>query len=358
MLPPFFYPPGYGMMPPMYKKSCKLYCSKGFSLIELAIVLVIVGMLIGLGSGMVGMLSTAIKVRQTKDTLDDNIQAITSYASSNNRIPDTGFATTAKSPQDSWGRDFIYLYDTNLYSASPTKDTICGRRTAALTVSSSDPAATISNVAFVLISKSDDATLQATAIDAAVTVSRAATGTITIDANNSDIVRWVTLDELRSKIGCQGPPLKIVNNELPYGNTAVTYSATISADGGVPFASSPSTYKWCVEINNRTTLPGGLALCSTNTSPCTGTAPLIRYTQSGQYCYDQAETAWTAAFASLYVTSGLVYPTETGSFSMTVYVRDNNNSSTSSVSCNDSSASTDRDSCASKAFVLTMSPTN
>ena len=52
-----------------------------------------------------------------------------------------------------------------------------------------------------------------------------------------DIVDYVTLGELRTKSGCQGAPLKILNNELPSGSMSSTYSATIYAEGGVPFSS-------------------------------------------------------------------------------------------------------------------------
>lgn len=210
---------------------------RGFTLVELAIVLVIVGLLVGLGSSMTGMLITANNVRQTKDSLDAVSQSITSWASANNRLPDvttgtTGFKSVVKTPTDAWGRDFIYLYDTNLAPGSATKDTICGRRTTSLSVITSEPTATISNVAFVVISKGDDATLETTVSDAALSVSRAATGTVTASTSNSDLLRWVTLDELRSKIGCQGAPLKIVNNELPFGSIVSNYSAKITADGG------------------------------------------------------------------------------------------------------------------------------
>jgi prepilin-type N-terminal cleavage/methylation domain-containing protein len=345
----------------------------GFTLIELSIVLVIVGLLVGVGSGMIGMLTTAIKVREAKDTVTAVVQSVTSWAATNNRLPplsptspDTAtFAQAATSSKDSWGRDLIYIYDANLAPTGAnlsTKDTICGRRSTSISsLTDQNTGAVVTNVAFLVLSKSDDASVQTTLNGILIPgTGGAATGAITLDSNNSDIVRWVTLDELRTKVGCQGAQMKIVNNELPFGSTASPYSAIVYADGGVPFAASPTNaYKWCVEVNNRTAVqgvPGGLAFCSTNINACTGTAPLIRYPSSSQYCANQAETSWPAAFSNLYITSGATNPTETGSFSLTIYVRDNNASSTSSVACNDTSSSTDRDNCVSKPLVLTISP--
>ncbi len=287
-------------------------CQKGFTLIELAIVLIIVGLLVGLGSGMVAVLSSAVKVRESRETLDANVQAVNSWASANSRIPHAlsgfgNFSSVAKSRQDSWGRDFIYLYDANLATTPPTKDTICGRRSTTLTVQSADPAATISNIAFVVISKSDDATLQTTASDAAITISRSAVGTVNLDANNSDIVRWVTLDELRSKVGCQGAPLKIVNNELPYGNYSTSYSATIAPDGGT------GGYEWRIKSS---AMPAGVTFSpAMGLNPSTGKFTNLSTSSTGS-------GGWTSA--SNLIISGWPRPitSGSGSYSLTIQLRD------------------------------------
>lgn len=336
------------MMRPMQIKPKRIASHQGFTLIELAIVLVIVGLLVGLGSSMVGVLTTAIKVRETKDLQDAAVQSVNSWASANNRLPDTtanGFAAVAKTPNDAWGRPFIYLYDNNL-NINPTKDTICGRRSTVitmrqcLTANCATTAGTdyvdTSNVAFVVISESDDATVQTQATDGAIAASRAAMGRITVDVNNSDIVRWVTLDELRSKIGCQGAPLRIVNNELPFGAIPNPYSVTLTADGGVPFATNPSTYKWCV--NN---LPVGFS------------APVGGIQNAS--CIDANEATWGATPASSGLTisfpanaAGLV----SGSNQIIVVARDNADG-VASPACSNANPG---DNCAQKVFVLTVNP--
>ncbi|HXE96022.1 MAG TPA: type II secretion system protein [Dongiaceae bacterium] len=239
-----------------------LVCRRGFTLVELAIVLVIVGLLVGLGSGMTGILSTAIKVRETRDTADANVQAVTSWASANNRIPAaTGFgnfSSVAKSRQDSWGRPFTFLYYSSIARTSPTKDTICGRSSTPLTVTTIDPPATIKNVAYVILSSGDNPApkeIKSTLNGPKITATANATGNIIVNpgAADSDIVRWVTLDELRSKVGCQGAPLKIVNNELPFANVGGNYSATIFPDGGV------GNYQWCIQYTPGPPYPGGIS---------------------------------------------------------------------------------------------------
>ena len=327
----------------MTTKASLFSCCRGFTLIELSIVLVVIGLLAGLGAGMIGPLTTFVKVRQTRDLQDSALQSIVSWASSHNTIPDstsTGFSTVVTSPSDAWGRNFVYLYDANLNSATPTKDTICGRRSAALTLTTTDPAATIDNVALVILSGADNATLLSSLngnlggspFNAVLTGSGAATGTVTVTGPNGDLVRWITLDELRSKIGCQGAPLKIVNNELPSGAVATPYSATLVADGGVPLAANPSTYKWCVN-----TLPAG-------------------FSQSGGVqsanCQALSEAGWAAASSGLTL-SFPINTVATGAYPITVLVRDNADASITSPACN---AADPGDNCAQKLFVVTVNP--
>ncbi len=334
----------YGIFPAMNTRP--FLSNQGFSLVELAIVLIIVGLILGMGMGMMGPLQTRVRVNETRESVSANIESVMASAASNNRLPDlVAYPTVAKAPNDAWGQGFIYLYDSNLSpaAAATTKDTICGRKTTPLLLTTANPAATISNVAFVIVSKGDDTTTQSTlngtlngaAINGIVTATGRATGTITQDPDSSDILRWVTLDELRSKIGCQGAQLKILNNELPYGTTT-SYQTVLSADGGVSFAAPPAapTYKWCVSG-----LPAGLTVTGgiTNANCWTGAT----------------EATWgaTAPSSSLTITraAGLV----TGSYKITAVVRDNHDGVTTSPACNNAAPG---DNCSQKTFVITINP--
>lgn len=247
---------------------------QGFTLVELAVSLVVIGLLIAVGASLVGTLMVAVKVRESKETIGGVMESVNSWAAGNNTLPDTsatptGFTNIAKSPNDSWGRPFIYLYDANLQKAAPTKDTICGRRSTFITLTDTNTGAIIQNVAYLVLSQGDDAATDTTIGGVAVTSeARAAATAVTADTVN-DIVRWVTLDELRTKIGCQGAQLKIVNNELPYGYVGSAYSATISADGGYR---TGANFKWCVETSqNIFQLEGGLTI--NGTAGTVGTNP-------------------------------------------------------------------------------------
>jgi prepilin-type N-terminal cleavage/methylation domain-containing protein len=333
---------------------------QGFTLIEMAIVLVIVGLLVGIGTSMVGVLTSAINVRQTKDSMDAVVQSVTSWASANNSIPNTaGFTTVAKTPTDAWGRNFIYLYDNNLYSATPTKDNICGRRANTISVSTTDPAATINNMVFVVLSNSGSSnnTFQSTltgtgnlnggALGTITTASSGyLTGTVTVNAKDTDIVKWVTLDELRSKVGCQGAPLKIVNNELPFGSVLNNYTVTLTADGGVPFTPTTSPYQWCVYSPGMTTaaLPTGFSISGGVVDNPTTTA-----------CNGLPGSSWASASTGLTLSFSSATPPATGSYTFTVVARDNADpvAANSNLACNNASSN---DNCVQKVFVLTVNP--
>ncbi len=323
---------------------------RGFTLIELSIVLVIIGMLVGLGANLIGPLTTFVKVRETRDLEDAAIQSITSWASTRNTIPNTsdnadGFKNVAKSPNDAWGREMAFMYYSSLRIAPITKDTICGRRSTPLTLKTYEnttETASVSNVVFAVVSGADNATFTsrigtALGTSALITNQRgiAGTNTIHVIGPNSDLVRWVTLDELRSKIGCQGAPLKIVNNELPVGSAPTVYSVTLTADGGVPFTAGPNTYKWCVSI-----LPAGFNVPTggIQNADCAGLSE-----QSGTW--GTASAGITISFPAATVA--------TGAYKITVVARDNADSVTTSSACNTADSG---DNCAQKLFVLTVNP--
>ncbi|MDK9719126.1 MAG: prepilin-type N-terminal cleavage/methylation domain-containing protein [Trichlorobacter sp.] len=329
---------------------------RGFTLVEMALVLVVIGIVIGIGAGMIGPLMSLSKTRETKEFLGSAVESVNSWAASNNRLPDvtagtTGFRSVAKTPTDAWGRDLIYLYDSNFIAAS--KDTICGRKTTLITLrqcltancatTSGTDYIDMSNVAYVVFSQGDDATTQTASTDAAVTISRQFTpgvaARVTLDMNHNDIVRWVTLDELRSKIGCQGAQLKIVNNELPPGTVSAQYpNATVGSvlslvtDGGA----TPGTLRWCIEAPSANPLPAGLIFTP-------ALAGAIRVAPNTCNAINPLPEAGWILSPTLNI-SGTPAANSQGAYNFTLYVRDNNDTASSN------------DNIASKTFVLTVNP--
>lgn len=254
---------------------------------------------------------------------EEAVKAVDSF------LPDSAaFPAVVRNPNDAFTKALIYVYDNNLTSI--TTGGICGRKTTGITVG------TTPNVAFVVISGSDDYTIDTTLngtlngspINGVITGSGYITGTITV--NDNDIIKWITLDELRIKAGCQGAQLKILNNELPYGFQNSPYSSvTIFADGGVPFT-GVGKYRWCVNG----TLPSGLYLCPSNVLEATN-------------CLSVDESNWERSDTTTFGNStctGNGTPTSSGTFNLTFFVRDDNDQSGNN------------DNIAQKTLVLTINP--
>ncbi|MBF0505631.1 MAG: prepilin-type N-terminal cleavage/methylation domain-containing protein [Nitrospirae bacterium] len=287
--------------------------SKGFSLVELAMVLVIVGIIIAVGTPLMRTLVTNIKYSNSRDIVQAAVDSVESFSAGNNTLPGvtgTGNATTfinaVKNPYDAFNQPLIYLFDANLSAASPTTSTICGRGTAAISVTTSTN--TINNVAFVVFSASSGRAVVSKLNGNAITASGSATGTITLDTTGNDIVQWVTINELRTKIGCMSSQLTILNTELPYAygassSTATPYSATIYATGGV------TNYSWCIQT---AAAPGGLTFTvgatsvSTQTTTCGSGSTL---TQGNSVVIGGSISSTTST---------------TGSYALTFYVQDSN----------------------------------
>ncbi|MGD0281173.1 MAG: type II secretion system protein [Dissulfurispiraceae bacterium] len=251
--------------------------SKGFTLVEMAIVLVIIGIVMALGLPLLSQLAANVKYNDSLDIVKAGIDSVQGWAAGGSlqQLPDlrnttSDFRTIAKSPTDAFGQPLIYVYDYN--SSTFTSNQLCGMRMTSITLNYTVGTTkyTVANVAFLVLSPGGDYKINSTitasnfigANNAAlVTYTNAAIpspggttnsgATITINADTSnDIVQWVTLDALRTKIGCQGAQLTIVNNELPYGYNSTQYSASIYANGGVPITTSPGgkgQYNWCLQ---------------------------------------------------------------------------------------------------------------
>lgn len=218
----------------------------GVTLLNISLILVLIGGLVIAGYAMMGPIIKRGKITDTKTTINSNVDAIMSWAVTNCRIPDagtgaTGFVNVAQNPNDAWGNGFAYLYAPELATATSCAG-ICGINGTSLTVDA------VPNVAFLILSSQYSGSFHYNLpSNVLVTQSLAVSGTVSQVATPDppDIVKIVTLDELKARIGCFGKTggrLRIVNNELPaVCNGSSSYSATIFADGGA------SNYSWTVQ---------------------------------------------------------------------------------------------------------------
>lgn len=330
----------------------------GFTIIEMAIVMVIIGLIVGFGASLIGPLSIRAKRIESTETVDAGAAAIVGYAAAHLGVlpTDAQFPGIIKKRNDAWTRPIQYVYDAVLADGDPTTGDLCTRRTTRITLRQCPDAVcsapvTVANVAFLVLSGGENFNNQTAgtlAINGATVIDVYPNGVGDVDAHAADfsraepyddIVQWATLNELRSQVGCRGPQLAVLNNELPPGRTTSPYSASIYVDGGVPF-STAGNYLWCVETATGT-IPSGLNF---RNHADTGN---IGFDTDGAVLAENS-TVWTRADHILI--NGT--PTTAGSFLLTIWVRDNSNPG-NDPAC---AGGTSLDNCTSRSFVLTINP--
>jgi prepilin-type N-terminal cleavage/methylation domain-containing protein len=335
--------------------------NSGMTLVEIAIVLVIIGIVIALGAALVGPLTKRAKINDTKEIVNGDVESVISFAASNRRLPvptGTEFTNNVRNPNDAWTKPLYYIVDTNLTTIpAGTSDAICGRKTTNYTIcrdAACTAATNIQNVAFVVASGAENFNLQTGILTGGVcpagqtcvrvyNVDTAGIDDCTTAVNcpnypaallitrleaYDDIVKWVNLDELRTKAGCQGAQLKIINNELPSGSVTVLYGATVYGDGGIPYTAG-GNYRWCLQTATgvlATDLPGFTVTPNVVNTNCQGLAE-ASWGQANTLQFSKATGAGTA-----------------GSYNFSVFVRDNND------------AAGTNDNIVQKSFVITISP--
>lgn len=314
-------------------QNLKLKTQSGFTLIELAIVLVVIGLLISIGVGLIGPMTKRAMHIESEEVVNAAVESIISYGAMHNHLP-AAIEGIVRDTRDAWGRELCYIVCPDLLDDPDRGHEICNRRTTTIDIRiCRNTACTnftpVNNVAFVVISGGGNFNTQ-TDIDTARVVNVYDVGILNVDdyvgdlggdrrpEPYDDIVKWITLHELRMKAGRVGYPLTILNRELPVGRVGETYTATrIYADGGVPFTGGE--YRWSIEG-----LPGGLT-----TNPPTTDNPAA------------PEDDW--AMAGHLTIEGT--PNTAGSYRITIFVRDNNDPATGD------------DNIAQRSLVLTIHPT-
>lgn len=249
---------------------------KGFTLLELAIVLAISGLLI---AGTIKLVSGAIegtRVSSSKDAVQSLIKEVGEYSARAQSIPSVGTSDYSVTPaageifsatqthNDAFKQPLRYIPAAGLTAAnvSGSVSGICGISSTNLSVVAGGTK--YSNVAFVVVSGGPDKTVQTTV---------SADGkTVTVDSNN-DIAGWMTFDTLRKFAGCDGYALGINQTKLPAAAVKNIYDYTLTPRGG------KGPYQWCVETDRSSLLSGQMyynATGTTNTS-----SPLISSTTGG-----------------------------------------------------------------------------
>ncbi len=269
---------------------------RAFTLIELAIVLAIVGILIGGSFKVLKSQMQKTDILKAKEHVQTSKDAIIGYAMEYIDLPtweefDSNLSTI-NAPDSN--KTFFYFAAPELQNDID----ICTFHETSLEVrvyEGSTLSKTIPNIAFVVASESANRNIQTNYSQSGSTyfvkIYRGATQADDNSADYTDtsetyddIVRYVTLSELQKQVDCSANKLSITNEyALPRDiNTSTNYlgdgNATIYADGGYPLSDggdddTDEDYEWCIEnapswLNNNE-CDGTLKDCSSGFSQCT-----------------------------------------------------------------------------------------
>ncbi len=288
---------------------------RAFTLIELAIVLTIIGLIIGGSFQSIRSMRERNKIAEAKEQIETTKNALIGYAMMWPNLPSNAEFEANISTATGSQLPIFYAVDANLSSIDHD---ICAYDTTNLTLvdNSISPARVIPNIAFVLAHASANYNMQ-TALNTSISPYRVNiyAPSVNVDDNTTpvnvaeaydDIVTWMTLPELQNLVECSQNSLKIITDyALPRDINGTNYTgATIYADGGFPFADggdpdSEKDYEWCLE-----NAPEWL-----NANICSGAFI------SSADCATATYSRCTAPY--LYGTS-----TVAGTFGLKVYVRD------------------------------------
>ena len=219
-----------------------------FTLIELSIVLVIIGLLIGGSFKILKVMRERAQITRAQDDVQVAKAAVIGNTILNdNRLPPGNYFQTNLSPVKNNQHPLFYTDDIALEGTN-----ICSFQTTTLKVKT--PTKTIDNVAFVVASEAANHNMQTAKINNQVKTYNYATkvddntSPVNIVENYDDIVDWVTLSQLQEEAKCSNNPLRIVNTSLPNTDTAnsSSYNVKIVIDGNY----STPTADNCTFANN------------------------------------------------------------------------------------------------------------
>ena len=234
----------------------ELKAKKGFTLIEAAMVLVIIGFLLGMGIGLYVTFVKWNKRRTTQDLIQKTADNLIGYAVSNGG---TGFdLSQLPSSKDAYLQPLMFVISDKLSKSylSSKSATICDVKNSGLSFKDENSNSTINNVAFVVFSRGEDYRSDTYCNSNKVNSNVFCSGTVKSDSTK-DIYKVVTLDKLKQYLSCLRNPLKISPGQLPLGFAGKNYSATLTATGGIKL------YKWCYSGS----LPGGISINPSSVCP-------------------------------------------------------------------------------------------
>lgn len=196
--------------------------NKGFTLIGIAIIIIILGILLTLSVSMVGVSVKKTKCAKSRKIVNEAKKAIVGFTIKNMRLPTTTEFSKITKDTDAWKRNLIYIPDDAIikYNGSTSRANItgtgtnicCGPTPIDLAVDD-EMKGNFTDVAFVVLSTGENGNLDTTFNNKNIGSTTYYVATIEKPGENyDDIVEYMTLINLRAKTGSY--PLYSVNNTI------------------------------------------------------------------------------------------------------------------------------------------------
>ncbi len=261
----------------------------GFTLIEVALMLAVLGLLLGVGVSLIGPLVKRSKLTETREAVKQATEALAGYAVKHGYLPyQESTYDPSKPPQalilvgskgtDAFGRPLHYVAAPELEwdNATPLGTSPCDTPVRADVCAETGTSLSLThdgvprqNIAFMVVSAGENQNIQ--------------TGTTVYgfdypnvddfpsDMGRSepydDVVAYVSLDELRHLRGCR--PLEVLSAQaLPAADEGQAYAQTLQAQGGIP------PYTWVGTSSGGLTLSSSGSLSGVVTPGCQTALPL------------------------------------------------------------------------------------
>jgi prepilin-type N-terminal cleavage/methylation domain-containing protein len=198
----------------------------GFTLVEIAMVLVVIGILLSIGAGLIGILSKRAKFNESREIVKAAREAVIGYAISNKRLP-AALSDTGARTADAWANSLDYNYSTNLIGAGVNLCTTQPSPYLTVTDNRTSPATIKNNVVVVILSRGDNGASETGTFP-----------TFTVNEQSdtyNDIVEYIDISLLRERV-CHS--LLITTDSLPSGTEEMAYPPTTleATDGTAPYA--------------------------------------------------------------------------------------------------------------------------
>ena len=252
--------------------------SRGFTLVEVAVVLFFMGIFVSFAASMMKNIALSTKLRDARDKLTTVSDSAQSWANKNRRLPTNAtfenFTGVLVHPRDYWSQKYRYYPYTPV---SGSMDDICKISTTNLSICPGGSCIStnlVADIAYVIVSNGDNLAVNTSLVTTLppCTVPKPCVPINDLSTTNDDLFKYVTLAELKKTAGCieADSRLRIINGEqLTWAHENVPYTpVVIQADGGLLF-SGVNKYKWCIASGS---LPAGMQFVPV-IAPCSDPTP-------------------------------------------------------------------------------------